>query len=476
MKRMGIAIVLLSILLSGCARRPNSDFESVENRINSLIRKQIEWRNSNFAAAKKEDTAGRELSVDEAVQIALFNNPSLQATFEELGIADADLMESGLLKNPVFDAAIRFPDKGPASAKQEFSLVFNFIDLIMIPVRKKVEGMRFEATKTRVTLAVLNLASETRKAYFELQGEQSKLTSRKTMLDAAQAASEFAQKLMKAGNITELAALPKVTAFHQANLEVMRAELEVAGIREKLNRAMGLSGTEITWRIPGQLPALPAQDAGDVPALESQAVAQRLDLDAQRQEVAIVDKARALRHWGVFTAVQVGPSTERDPDGVRVTGPAVQMEMPIFNQGKADRARLASQLRQSRARLEALEVSARSEIREELAHMKSARATVEYYRDHLNPLRARALELTQERYNNMTLSGLDLLSAKQDQLLSEIEQTQALRDYWIHRTELEHALGGALPSAPVAATLTGVISSETAPAEKPAEPMHERQQ
>ena len=45
----------------------------------------------------------------------------------------------------------------------------------------------------------------------------------------------------------------------------------------------------------------------------------------------------------------------------------------------------------------------------------------------------------------MTLSALDLLTARQEQLNSQIEQLEAQRDYWIHRIELERALGGRLP-------------------------------
>ena len=44
----------------------------------------------------------KELSVDTAVQIALLNNRDLQGSYASLGIAQADLVEAGLLENPVF--------------------------------------------------------------------------------------------------------------------------------------------------------------------------------------------------------------------------------------------------------------------------------------------------------------------------------------------------------------------------------------
>src|SRR4051794_31126626 len=44
----------------------------------------------------------RELTVDGAVQIALLGSPHLRSKFEELSIGQADLVQAGLLKNPVF--------------------------------------------------------------------------------------------------------------------------------------------------------------------------------------------------------------------------------------------------------------------------------------------------------------------------------------------------------------------------------------
>ncbi|HWW61138.1 MAG TPA: hypothetical protein VN181_07215, partial [Thermoanaerobaculia bacterium] len=48
-------------------------------------------------------------SADDAVAIAVANNPRLQATLAELGIARADLLEVSTIRNPLFEAEIRFP-------------------------------------------------------------------------------------------------------------------------------------------------------------------------------------------------------------------------------------------------------------------------------------------------------------------------------------------------------------------------------
>ena len=44
-----------------------------------------------------------------AVAVAMVNNPRLQATLAELGIARADLWQASVIRNPLFEAEIRFP-------------------------------------------------------------------------------------------------------------------------------------------------------------------------------------------------------------------------------------------------------------------------------------------------------------------------------------------------------------------------------
>ncbi|MBI3829004.1 MAG: TolC family protein [Planctomycetes bacterium] len=481
MRRYGLGILLLVCgALPGCGgRRAAVGFHDVQEQVGAEIGKELQWEGAPASANAQEAVEPllqqKELSIDAAVQIALLKNPSLQAVFEELGIAEADVMEAGVPKNPVLGASVRFPDRGPAGANNELTIAFNFIDLLLIPMRKRIEGLRFDAAKTRVVFAVLNLATDVKRAYYELQGAQARLRVKKDQLLGAEAASEFTQKLLKAGNASELEALPRIAAYQHAKLEAARDELELAGLREKLSRLLGVACARIQEKIPDGLPELPEHDAwGESTALEARAVANRLDLQAQRRDMEIVEQARALRHWGVFTAVELGASTERDPDGVRVTGPTLQMELPVFNRGQADRARLLAQYRQSRDRLAALELEVRSEVREALAKLNAARGALEAYRTEIGPLHARLVELAQERYNNMTLGALDLLAAKQEQLSAQAEQVEALRDYWIHRVELERAVGGRLQSVP-AQTPAAATTQPQEPVRPPPPAEHEHQ-
>ena len=55
-------------------------------------------------------------------------------------IAQADVVQAGLMKNPVFDVQIRFPDRSPKLSDLEFSLAEDFLDALLIPARKRIAG------------------------------------------------------------------------------------------------------------------------------------------------------------------------------------------------------------------------------------------------------------------------------------------------------------------------------------------------
>src|SRR5688500_8302143 len=109
------AALLLSV--SGCATVPReAGFGQVASLVRERTGKQVHWNQGSPADAEAAERVRalltRELSAEEAVQVALLNNRNLQATYEELAVAQADLVAAGLLRNPVFDAEIRFPEGG----------------------------------------------------------------------------------------------------------------------------------------------------------------------------------------------------------------------------------------------------------------------------------------------------------------------------------------------------------------------------
>ncbi len=150
--------------------------------------------------------------------------------------------------------------------------------------------------------------------------------------------------------------------------------------------------------------------------------------------------------------INVGVFTEREPEAehVRVTGPSLALQLPVFDTGRASIARLGAEYLRSQRLLEALAVDARSEVRDARDLMIASRDLAEYHRAVLLPQRVLILDLTLRHYNMMLKGAYDLLLAKQSEVAAERAYIEAWRDYWIARTELERAVGGGLPALPAA--------------------------
>lgn len=451
---IAIFITLMCIgVLTGCASVPKeAGFSDVQNIIEQRIGRRVHWNQGTSEDAAVIDAVRsmlqQELTVDEAVQISLLNNRSLQATYEDLGIAQADLVQAGLLRNPTFGAGFRFPDKtvgGHRSTNTEFSVVQDFLDLLVLPLRKKVAAAQFEQAKLRVGNAVLNLAAEVRSTYYALQADEQTLEMRRTVVQATEAAVDIATRQHDAGTLKTLD-LANQHGFHvQAKLDMTRTDIQIVVDRERLNRLMGLWGADTTWKLPGRLPDLSADEI-PLEHLESLAVSQRLDLAAARQETLVISHALSLtRKYRYFYVFDVGVDTEHDvADNVNFTGPNLTIELPIFDQRQAEIARLESQLRQSQQRLSSLAIDIRSEVRDVRNRLLTARNIVEYYQEVILPLRQRIVDESQLYYNGMLIGVYELLLAKQNQINAGREFIETLRDYWFARSDLERAVGGRL--------------------------------
>ncbi|HXF28555.1 MAG TPA: hypothetical protein VN457_01780, partial [Chlamydiales bacterium] len=128
-------------MATSCTSIRPADDRAVSSLVNDRIGTPVCWNQEkkNEQVKKAVDyLRSRNLSVDAAVEIALLNNPTIQAQFEELGIAEADLIEAGLLQNPLFEGFIRFPNRSTLHTNCEFSVTQNFLDIFLIPLRKKV--------------------------------------------------------------------------------------------------------------------------------------------------------------------------------------------------------------------------------------------------------------------------------------------------------------------------------------------------
>lgn len=464
MRTSALALVFLAGGAAGCATlRPGAVFNDVERLIGARSPRSIQWYRGTTADREVEERVAAllasELTPETAVQIALFNNRSLQATFERLGIAQADLVQAGLLPNPIVHLGLRLPVNAPGPSA-ELSLLQDFIRALQIPLRKRIAAAALEAAKLEVAEAVVNLTADVKVAFYTLQGAEQMLELRRTVTRAMEYSAEFAQRQREAGNIPDLDLATELALFEQTRLDLARAEEDVIANREELNALLGVWGKDTSWTIAARLPD-PSPTVLPQRGLESVAVSQRLDLAAARQEIERQARALGLaRFEAIIPTGGVGVDAEREPEGDWTVGPAIELPIPVFDQGQAVVASAGAQLRQARERYRALAVQIRAQVRRARTRAEAARRRSDHYRTVVLPLRRRVVDQTQLQYNAMQVGAFQLLQAKRDEIEAGRGYVESLTEHWVARAELERAVGGEL----------GLPPGTPPPADVPAEP------
>ena len=435
---------------AGCAQVPKeAGFNEVKDLVEQRVDYRLHWNQETEADHEVEkaieELLKNELTADAAVQIALLNNPNLQAVYEDLGITQADVVEAGLLENPVIFGQVRFPNRSEESNNYEFGITQNFLNILMQPARKKLSAIRFEQVKLQVADEVIQLVAEVRRTYYSALGARQVRDLRSEITSAARSSFELALRLHSAGNISALELARENAHFEQSRLELANSETALLDEREQLTRLMGFWGPQTNWQLPEQLPDIPISEIS-LERLESMAIESRLDLAAEKKAVEALAQALGITiDWRWIGHIEVGISRERETDRTWVTGPALAIELPIFNQRQADIARLEAQLRRSQNRLTAQAIDIRSEVRSLKNRLIMQRNLIDHYRRTVLPLREQIVDLTLKKYNYMLTGAFDLLMAKQQEFEAYQKYLETVRDYWIIRTEMQRSLGGRLP-------------------------------
>jgi cobalt-zinc-cadmium efflux system outer membrane protein len=458
--------------LSGCiSTSPQEPFGDVRTDVRDRTGHDIAW--GRFAEGAKEIDAAvaqlrdEPLTADAAVQTALLNNRRLQAVYGELGIAQADLVQAGLLRNPVFQGSLRW---APQSQRLfEFGVMQDFLDVLLVPLERAAARAELAAAKLRVTERVIELAIETRVAFYDYVANKQQLVEWGDVLLTSEAAYEMAQSLRAAGNIPELDMLNEQAAYERVKLQYARVEAQNVRHRERLNRLMGLWGESTRWEAVDVLPLLPdaAIESADI---ERRALAANLELERTLAEIeAVANRYRLREVTRILPELRLGGAIELEKEGTTKlvehrrrdgrkyelkevpgpteiwAGPQFNVAIPIFDWGQAASAAGRAEVELRFERYAALAVEVRSAARELAYRAATAQQRAVYQRDVMIPLRAAITQETHLRYNAMFDGVFQLLRAKRGELDARLDAIDAIAEFWHAHARLEQLVMGGMP-------------------------------
>jgi len=436
-------------MLSGCATFSNDGgFGTVADATRADLKLEVLWPRSADERRKRDsrvaELRAHPLAPDDAVQIALLNNHELQAAFQELGVSEADLVQSGRMPNPGFTLRHAV---GGGTVDIEETLTFNVVALLTQPYVHATAKRRFAAAQSALVGSIVELADRTRTAYYTALAARDSLHYAWEVKNAAQLTNDLAERMLSAGNSTRLDQRRERAFYLQALQDLAHAQLEDATANIELNRFLGsMEGTPV--ELAPHLPDLP-QDIANLPNLEETAMQSRIDLKVGRTQLE--ELARTLKLTQATRLVNVldlGPTRVREGnEDSFATGYEVSLAVPMFDSGDARKHRAEARYAAGVERLAQMAIDARAQVRAANARYRTTFELAQRQQEDAIPVAKSIARQDLLRYNASLVSVFDLLADARMQITTVQKAIDLSRDFWIAKSHLDAAL--LVPTNPV---------------------------
>lgn len=375
------------------------------------------------------DIQARELSLKEAIQLSIQNQPRVQAIYQESGITEAEIRAESALQNPVISGAFL---SGSEANKTEWGVEQDISKWLFALSKGKSFDAQLQKTRYLIAKEVSQQAYRTKVAFYTLQADLEMNVLRKQLLDSEAAALELAQKQFEAGNTSTLDLSTQKSAYadRQLDFEKSLAQLQRDHIQLQKELGMSLSDLEITETMP----EVPSSDFA-LGALEKKA-SQNLDLAVLNAQLDQIKEGRFSAGLAEsFQSVSVGMRQERE--GSDKTGPTVQVALPLWNQGQVSAQKQEAEIKKWEFERKAKEQELLTEIRADYQQLSSLKKQIVLVEDSLIPAKTETLNQTLKQYNYMLKGIYTLLQAKQEELKAKELRITLLKEYWNTLAELE---------------------------------------
>lgn len=425
------------------------------------------------AAETTEELLADGLTDDEAVQVALLNNPNVRVAMLSIGVSRAEFVQSALYSNPTLFLSLRFPDSG-GLPDFEMNMAQNIAELWLVPARQEAAQRDLDRVVLEAARSTAFVVLDVRQAYVRATLALLRVELAADGVESATKLVEVAELRQQAGSGSEVDLnLARATKL-QSVADLRNARLAALEANATLCELLGLT------RDPAELVlahALKVPAAWDVPAERLQAIAHsaRLDLRMMEDSVAMAEtlaklervrflrsvdvgfafelaerRSRGDRKWlaeAFFDSLQSGAPTPpnflpRESQGIdTLAGPTLSVELPLWDQNQAQIAKADYLLEQARQRRDALRVTAAQDIYASLARVRTATENAEFYRREYVPTAERNVALAQEGYRIGRVAFLSLLEAQRAYLATRASELDALQAAAQAEIELERVTG-----------------------------------
>ena len=373
------------------------------------------------------------LSPDEAAILAVLRNPELRAARDQYGIANAQLLQAGLLPDPQVSYSFSAPSGGTdLGMNNAFGIGLSWQATALIWRENKITAAEKQQQGVDLQIAwqEWQIAQAAKLAAYQLivyTQQQTLLTEMALRLEDNRARLQEAADL---GLVTELERVAAVSAKNLVDIRLLALEQQIKQQQQRLNRAMGLKPDEIV-KLQQDSALLTQLNAPVYDALIHDMENRRLDLMALKRGYESQEESVHIAVLQQFPQISIGFDHARDNSNLYTVGFGVSMTLPIFdrNQGQIALERATRQQLFDQYTLRVFQ--ARADIAELLVTIASINQQIKSVRhaipDLSNLVKAyqSAIEIGQVDVLNYYVAWNSLTDKKIDLLTLELQLMQA---------------------------------------------------
>ena len=387
-------------------------------------------------AATASAQAGQGLSLPEALSAAFANNPELAAAGREIGIAEGERRQAGLIPNPELSWEVEDTRRDTSTTTVTLSQALEL---------GGKRGARIAVASSGQTIAQLDLQRQRNGLRADVVQAFHTALRAQTAVELAQQSQALTARGLKvvqgrvtAGQSSPVEATRAQVQLAQAHAEVRRAETQRTVAFQALARLTGsplaaFREVQAADLSPGAAPSTDALLA----QLEQTAEWRLAAAQIERGDASLgSEKAQRIPDLTVSLGSQY---SREDRERVNVVG--LSMPLPLFDRNQGNVLAAARRADQARDLRNAVELRLRSETRSAVSQWRTALQDVEDYDRTILPSAQQAVDTATRGFEMGKFAFLDVLDAQRTLIEARALYLEALAQATDARAQVERIYG-----------------------------------
>lgn len=397
------------------------------------------------------------LTLDQAMEMAIRNNPQLSATQARLQVSEAEILTAGTRLNPSLVS-----DNGIAEKTYREGIEQTFELGGKRRRRIAVARAQRDVVRSEINTALLDLRTDVRRAYTQLYNTQERRLAFENILQVAQELVVIAQKRERAGDIAALDVLQTDIVRVNAQNDLQSVNAELLNARTRLNALLfqplastiTLAPPNITPQLtvpstpikplpPGTLQGEVTESNFDLDSLIAQALINRPEIiqnqrniDVTRLQTALA-RANRIPNFTLAGGVDIVTGDEGETSAFIIGN----LEIPLFNRQQGPMAEALARRTQFEREQAALRNRVTAEVTTAYNAFQAHQDRIKRYETVILPMSVAIVDKSRRAFQEGKTAILTPIQAQQAYINTRLGYLQALQDYQNSISDLERAVG-----------------------------------